>query len=137
MAQGAAIDGMRNVHSEGAAEIIEAVTANLNRYEEAVNIPNNGAILNLPAEAIVELPGLVGGDGVHGLALDPLPAPIAELCRRETVLVDLVVDAGVHGDRDLALQALLLDPMINDIQQARLILDDYLEVFADYLPQFC
>ncbi len=137
MVEGGAIDGMREVHSEGAVEIIEAIIANLNRYEEAVNIPNDGAIPNLPSEAIVELPGVVAGDGVHGLTLDPLPAPIAELCRRETALVDLVVDAGVHGDRDLALQALLLDPMINDVHQARVILDDYLDAFAEYLPQFC
>jgi alpha-galactosidase len=47
-----------------------------------------------------------------------------------------VVDAAVHGDRELALQALLLDPMINDIDRARAILDDFLSTFAEYLPQF-
>lgn len=130
------VDGMRHVHSEGAVEIIEAVVANLNRYEEAVNIANRGAIPNLARETIVEVPGLVGADGVHGLSLDPLPEPVAELCRREAALVEMVVDAGVHGDRNLALQALLLDPMINDVQRARCILDDYLEAFSDYLPQF-
>ncbi|HMT21912.1 MAG TPA: hypothetical protein PKE20_11835, partial [Promineifilum sp.] len=65
-----------------------------------------------------------------------LPDPIAELCRREATLVELVVDAAVTGDRALALQALLLDPMINDINRARAILDDYLVTFAAYLPQF-
>lgn len=44
-----------------------------------------------------------------------------------------VVDA---ADRELALQALLLDPMMNDIDQARAILDDFLTTFAEYLPQF-
>ena len=137
MANGSAtIDGLHDAHSEGAVEIIEAIVANLNRYEEAVNISNNGAIPNLPDEAIVELPGLISGDGVHGLSLAPLPETIAELCRREAALVERVVDAGVHGDRDIALQALLLDPMIGDIQRARLILDSYIEEFAEYLPQF-
>lgn len=131
-----AVEGMRHAHSEGAVEIIEAMVTNLNRYEEAVNIPNRGAIPNLAHDTIVEVPGLVGADGVHGLSLEPLPEPIAELCRREAALVELVVDAGVRGRRDLALQALLLDPMINDVQRARCILDDYLEAFAGYLPQF-
>lgn len=130
------VEGMRHVHSEGAVEIIESIVGNLNRYEEAVNIANRGAIPNLPHETIVEVPGLVGGDGVHGLSLGPLPEPIAELCRREAALVELVVDAGVHGDSDLALQALTLDPMINDLQRARSILNDYLEAFAEFLPQF-
>lgn len=130
------LQDMRHVHSEGAVEIVEAMVANLDRYEEAVNIANHGAIPNLAHETIVEIPGIVSAGGVHGLSLTPLPQPIAELCRREAALVELVVDAGVHGDRGLALQALLLDPMINDVQRARRILDDYLEAFSDYLPQF-
>ena len=130
------VDNLRDEPSEGALELVEAITLNLNSYEEAVNIPNSGAIPNLPAEAIVEVPGLLSGAGVHGVRLDPLPAPIAELCRREAALVELVVDAAVVGDRELALQALLLDPMIDDIDRARAILADYLDVFADYLPQF-
>jgi len=42
----------------------------------------------------------------------------------------------MQGDRELALQALLLDPMINDIDTARAILADFLSTFAGYLPQF-
>lgn len=130
------IDGMCDAKSEGAVEIIEAVVANLNRYEEAINIPNRGAIPNLPDETIVELPCVVGGDGIHGLSMAPLPEPIAELCRREAALVEMIVDAGVHGDRALALQALLLDPMVGDLQRARRILDKYLQEFSAFLPQF-
>jgi alpha-galactosidase/6-phospho-beta-glucosidase family protein len=36
----------------------------------------------------------------------------------------------------LALQALLLDPMITDIDTVRAILNDMLHDFAHYLPQF-
>jgi alpha-galactosidase len=70
------------------------------------------------------------------LSFQPLPEGIAELCRRELALSSLTVDAVVQGDRELALQALLLDPMINDIDRARAILDDFLKTFAEYLPQF-
>jgi alpha-galactosidase len=68
--------------------------------------------------------------------MPPLPEGIAELCRRELALSSITVDACVQGDRQLALQALLLDPMINDIDTARAILDDFLTAFAEYLPQF-
>jgi len=47
-----------------------------------------------------------------------------------------VVDACYHGDKELALQALLLDPMMNDIDRARAILDEFLVEFGEYLPQF-
>lgn len=127
---------MKNVHSEGAVELIEAIVSNSNYYADTVNIPNKGAIPNLPDDTIVELPALASGLGIAGINMPPLPDSIAELCRREAALVEMVVDAAVTGDRKLALQTLLLDPMINDIKRAEAILEDYLTTFADYLPQF-
>ncbi len=130
------VEGMRESISEGAAELITAMANDESFYDEAVNIPNQGAISNLPSETIVELPATVDGTGVHGLPIGALPAGIAELLRREATLVEMVVDTAISGDRQLALQTLLLDPMINDIGRARAILDDYLTTFAPYLPQF-
>lgn len=130
------VDGMREALSEGATELIAALGGGESYVDETVNIPNLGAISNLPRQAIVEVPAVIGPSGIRPLQLGELPASIAELCRRETGLVELVVDAAVSGDRALALQALLLDPMINDIGTARAILAEYLEAFADYLPQF-
>ncbi|GAB4544842.1 MAG: alpha-glucosidase/alpha-galactosidase [Anaerolineae bacterium] len=130
------VNEVRAAKTEGLPEIIEAMTYNDNLYMEQLNLYNNGKIPNLPADAIVEVPGVVGSSGVHGLNVPPLPYGIAELCRRELALSSLVVDAAVQGDRDLALQALLLDPMMNDIDRARAILADFLESFAEYLPQF-
>lgn len=130
------IDAMREAKSEGAVELIEGIWGNLNHYEEAVNVPNRGAISNLGPDVIVELPALINSMGVQPVPIGPLPPPVAELCRREAALVELVVDAAVSGNRQMALQALLLDPMIDDIQRAEVILDDYLTQFAAYLPQF-
>ncbi len=130
------VDELKWAFSEGVPEIIEAITFNDNHYHVQLNLPNDGLIPNLPADAIVEVPGNISGFGIRGLNFPPLPEGIAELCRRELALSSLVVDASVKGDRDLALQALLLDPMMNDIDRARAILDDFLTTFAEYLPQF-
>ena len=130
------VQQLRDVISEGAAELIEGIAANLNLYQQSVNIPNDGYITNLPRGAVVEVPALISADGVRGLGMGALPGPIAELIRRETVLADLVVEASVTGSREVALQALLLDPTINDIGAARSILDDYLTTHAAHLPQF-
>jgi len=46
------------------------------------------------------------------------------------------VDAVVEGDYQKALQCLLLDPMIHDLDVAKNILDDYLIHYKDQLPQF-
>jgi len=130
------LDELKLAISEGVPEIVEAITFNDNHYHQQLNLPNNGLIPNLPDDGIVEVPGIISGFGIRGLNFPPLPEGIAEMCRRELALSSLVVDAVVKGDRQLALQALLLDPMINDIDRARAILDDFLTTFAEYLPQF-
>lgn len=126
-----------NILEEPVAEIIEAITYDDNTYLQQLNIPNNGGLIpNLPADAIVEVPGVLSGMGIQGLGFPPLPEGIAALCRRELELSSLVVEAAATGDRQLALQALLLDPMVPDIDTARAILEDSLREFAEFLPQF-
>jgi alpha-galactosidase len=130
------IEHLREADSEGALEVIENVAGAGDHYHLAVNIPNRGHVSNLPEGAMVEVPGLISGAGVQGIAVGPLPEAVAELCRREITVVRLCVDAAVHGDRQAALQCLLLDPVITDLDVARQILDDYLETYREYLPQF-
>ncbi len=127
---------LKNAHSEGVYEIISGVMGGSRLFMEAVNIPNHGMITNLPEGTIVEVPGVIDATGVHGAAVGDLPPLVAELCRREAALVELVVQAGVEGDRETALQALLFDPHVDDIELARDILATYLEAFAEWLPQF-
>ena len=121
---------------EGIPEMVEAVHFDQPLAHPQLNIPNRSYIPNLPDDAIVEVPGTVSAAGFKGERFPPLPAPIAELCRRELALSELVAEAALAGDRDLALQALLLDPMVTDIDSGRAILDDLLAANAEYLPQF-
>jgi alpha-galactosidase len=135
------VDDLRDVWrhqmlDEGIPEMVAAVHYNQAHYHPQLNIPNRGYIPNLPEDAIVEVPGLISAFGFQGLSFPPLPDGIAEMCRRELALSSLIVEACVQGDRGLALQAMLLDPMVTDIDTARAILDDLLTSFADYLPQF-
>jgi alpha-galactosidase/6-phospho-beta-glucosidase family protein len=122
--------------SEGALEVIENIAGSGTHYHLAFNLPNRGQISNLPVEAIVETPGIVSGEGVRAISMGALPEPIAELCRRELSVTRLCVDAAVQGDRQIALQCLLLDPVIRDLDVAQHILDDYLSAYRIYLPKF-
>ncbi|MFP4345406.1 MAG: hypothetical protein ACLFU8_11995, partial [Anaerolineales bacterium] len=130
------VDALRLVDSEGALEMIASVAGAGSHYHLAVNLPNEGFISNLPAGAIVEVPGVVTGAGVQGVVVGPLPEPIAELCRREITVAQLGIDAAVLGDRQAALQCLLLDPVITDLDVAQNVLEDYLVTYRDLLPQF-
>lgn len=137
MANGnATVDGLLESDSEGALEMIENVAYAGNHYHLAANLPNRGQISNLPPGSIVETPVHVDGAGIHPVHVGPLPEPVAELCRRELMTAQLGVDAAVEGDYQKALQCLLLDPVVTDMQSARNILDDYLKTYKGHLPQF-
>jgi len=129
-------EGFIPPYSEGALEVIENIFTDTNQIWEALNIPNQGYISNLPQDAIVELPGFLSGKGSEGIRIGPLPDGIAELLRREITISHLNVDAVVNGDRKLALQTLLLDPVIRDIDVAKAILVDYLNTYREHLPTF-
>ncbi|MBN8582694.1 MAG: hypothetical protein J0L96_18665 [Anaerolineae bacterium] len=129
-------DGLLEADSEGALEMIENIAFAGNHYHLAANLPNVGQIANLPLGAIVETPVHVNGAGIHPMHVGSLPESIAELCRRELMSAQLGIDAAVEGDYQKALQCLLLDPVITDMNIARKILDDYLKTYREHLPQF-
>jgi alpha-galactosidase len=132
----ASLEDLREGSGERGIPVLLALRDNLNSYELALNIPNTDTISSLPAGCIVEVPAVVSSFGVQGLPVGDLPAVIAGWCNTQVYVAELAVEAAVTGDRRVALQALLADPVVNDIDVAEKILDEYLTVQADYLPQF-
>jgi alpha-galactosidase/6-phospho-beta-glucosidase family protein len=130
------LDSLRTAQSEGLFEVIHGVGHDANTYRVAADVPNQGAITNLPAHTIVETPVVISGLGVLPVHVGALPPVVAELCRREAERVELAVEAAVTGSRQVALQALAIDPTVDDLDMARAVLDDILETHRAYLPQF-
>ena len=121
---------------ELAFPIIVSVLGNRHDLIEAVNIPNDGLIENLPDWAVVEVPAVAGADGIRGVKVGALPSGITALLSTQVHVQDLVVEAAVHGSREMALQALLADPVVQSAEAAEKTLEELLEVHAPYLPQF-
>ncbi len=117
-------------------DLMRSLVDNGNRYILSLNVPNQGYIPNLTQGAIVEVPTSVGADHIYGLPVGPLPAPIAAMMDLQLRIMDLVVDAAVTGNRQLALEALLIDPTVPGPQSAEKILDEMLLAQAELLPQF-
>jgi alpha-galactosidase len=102
----------------------------------ALNLANQGSIVGLPDWAIVEVPCVVNATGVQPVHVPPLPPGITALLAQQVAIQDRAVEAALHGDRQAALQALLLDPVVHSYEAATKILDELLELHAPYLPQF-
>ncbi len=116
--------------------IIAAQTANEFIRLPAVNLLNTGQINNLPRDIFVETPAVVDGSGIYPLSIGDLPQPLAAFNRRDIDQTELIVEAAARGDRNLVLQAALLDPVAENIRQAEAMIDEMLRLNAPYLPQF-
>ena len=123
-------------YKEAPVGVMESLITNTPLYLDAMVTVNNGCIANLPAEAVVDIPAVITGGQAHGLAVGELPAFPAELCRRQIAIHELVAQAAFEGDRRLFLEALCLDPYVHHLSTARAIMEDYLETYREYVPQF-
>jgi len=121
---------------ERAIPIIAAIEEGISQKELAVNFPNQGFVSNLPSAGVVEIPAMVRGGQIRPRRFGPLPAAIACLCARETYIQDLVVEAGVKGDEERAIQAIAIEPSVGNYDLAEDIFAGMLAAHRDLLPQF-
>jgi len=113
--------------------IIEGIITDSHHEELAVNIPNDGLITNLPEDQVVEVPAIVDKDGIHGIELGALPKGFAGLLMNQVAVHDLTTEAILTGSREIALQALLVDPVVDSVRAAERTLDTILELQKRYL----
>jgi alpha-galactosidase len=117
-------------------EIIASLIAGKTTPRPSFIIPNAGYIENIDRAAVVEVPGMIEGGGWRGVPVGRLPGPIATMVQREIEIQHLAVEAAMTGSRELALQALLIDPVVHSARAAEAFLDDVLRFHGAYLPAF-
>ena len=108
-------------------------------YRGHFNVVNNGCITNLPADAIVEVPGYVDRNGISIPRVGDLPLGCAAVCNASISVQRLAVEAAVHGDVTLLKQAMLLDPLVGavcDPAEICQMTDEMLVAQAQWLPQY-
>jgi 6-phospho-beta-glucosidase len=88
-----------------------------------VNVQNGKTIPWLPGEAIIEVPCIVGASGAHPVTVGPVPPDVAAYLQVNCAYEMMAVEAIVEQSYDLALRALVLNPMVRSVEQARGVLD--------------
>lgn len=121
--------------AEGVAKMISAMRYG-RREVFIVNIPNGSAVPNLPPHALLEIEGVTDSLGVRGITVGDCPRVLKGILEKRIAWQELVVDAAVLGDRNLALQALMLDEMALTPDKAEAMLEELLAASRDMLPRF-
>jgi len=122
-------------YSEAAAQLIASLHDNRGDIQ-IVDIRNDGAIPDLPADAVVEVPAKIDRAGAHPLPLAPLAPEMAGLVGSVKAYERLAVQAALSGDRRVALRALLANPLVGRWPMAGALLDALLDASRPHLPRF-
>ncbi|MBT9138203.1 hypothetical protein B9J77_04235 [candidate division NPL-UPA2 bacterium Unc8] len=126
-------------YKEGrAVELIDALlSTDKEPLELMVNVSNQGRyVSNLPQNAVVEVPALISNGKIQPLDMKDLPGGAATLCETQIEIAKINAEAALSGSRQLALQAMLLDPIVDSHDIAEKVLDELLWTHADLLPRF-
>ena len=122
-------------YSEAAAQLIASLHAGTND-DQVVDIRNDGAIPDLPDDAVVEIPARIGGDGAHPGRFSPLAPEMLGLVQQVKAYERLAVRAAINGDRSAALKALLANPLVGRYSVATGLLESLLQANRKHLPRF-
>jgi 6-phospho-beta-glucosidase len=122
-------------YSEAAAQLIASLHDGAGDVQ-VVDVRNDGALPDLPADAVVEIPARIDRDGAHPLPLAPLAPEMRGLVEEVKAFETLTVDAARSGDRRTALRALLANPLVRGRSNPAKLLDALLEANRKHLPRF-
>ena len=132
-----ASDVTRMPSGELVANLLDGMVTGIAR-SLPVNLPNRGNVTNLADDAVVEIMGVSDGDGVRGRDTTTVPGILGEFLRRINVVQEWTVSAALRGDRGLVLEAMLADPMAQQLPYEQIVTmtDEMLAATARWLPQF-
>jgi len=122
-------------YSEAACNLITSIY-NDKRDIQVVSVRNNGANLDLPEDAVIERNCVIGKNGATPISLGHMPLKIRGLVQLVKAYEQLTIEAGVYGDKDAALQALTLHPLVSSSTVAKEMLEELISANSDFLPQF-
>jgi alpha-galactosidase len=101
----------------------------------SVNTPNEGAVSNLPAQAVLEMPGVAAWEGMVVPPVGEVSPRIAAVLLRRAAVTEATVEAAVTGDRKMFTEALVMDG-VPDYPTAQKLTEEFLKAQKEHLPQF-
>lgn len=105
---------------ETAADIINA-HYNGEVFIDVGNVPNIGQVSNLPKGAVLETPVRVDRNGFAPICFGDLPEPVAAMIRPWVTVFTMTIDACMQQNKEMALQALRLDPTCSHLNTEQVV----------------
>lgn len=123
---------------EYASYIMEALVTG-NTYKIGGNVLNTGLIDNLPADACVEVPCLIDGNGIHPCHVGKLPVQLAAMNMTNINAQLLTIQAAVTKKREDIYMAAMLEPHTAaelSIDEIKAMVDELIEAHGEYMKDY-
>ncbi len=123
---------------EYASYIMEALVTG-GPYKIGGNVLNTGLIDNLPADACVEVPCLIDGNGIHPCHVGKLPVQLAAMNMTNINAQLLTIEAAVTQKREDIYMAAMLEPHTAaelSIDDIKAMVDELIEAHGEYMAEY-
>lgn len=104
--------------------------------EIVADVRNGQAMPDLPADVCVEVPVHIFREHVEPVPVGVLPLSVRGLVQSVKTYEQLTIQAAISGDRQIALEALMANPLVGSYGRAKQFFECVLKNERDYLPQF-
>ena len=109
----------------------------LHDFVTNVNLPNKGQIPNLPYDAVVETNAAFRSDSVTPVFAGEIPYQIYPLISRVCGEQEMIVNAGINRDLNLAYKAFTNDPLVRlSLEDSKKLFGEMLKNTRDYLTMY-
>jgi 6-phospho-beta-glucosidase len=122
-------------YSEAAAQLLASLHDGRGDVQ-VVDVRNDGALRELPDDAVVEVPARIDREGAHPMPQRPLPDEMRELISQVKDYERLAISAARSGDRAVALEALRANPLVGPRTDPKPLLAALLDANRRHLPRF-
>jgi alpha-galactosidase len=123
---------------EYGAHIVNAIETN-EPFTFNGNVPNHGRLLeDFQEDAVVEVPVVADGAGLHPQHVGRLPPQLAAIIRTNLNVHELVVRAALDRRREHVYHAAMLDPHTGaelSLEEIRELVDELLAAHGDLIPE--
>jgi 6-phospho-beta-glucosidase len=122
-------------YSDSAAELMADICSDAGTIH-IVNTRNNGAVPGMPDDVVMEIPARITKSGAQSIPTHAMRLDMDSLIRSVKDFELQTIEAAVTGDEDLALRALITNPLGPDYSQVNKVWNRLKEVHSGLLGKF-
>ncbi|WP_130805917.1 6-phospho-beta-glucosidase [Senegalia massiliensis] len=122
-------------YSDAACSLVNSIVNN-KKDIQYVNVLNRGSIIDFPYDSVIEVASIITSDGPKPMNYGKIPYKLNGTLQTIKTFERMVCEAAVKGDKDLAVAALTLNPLVDSDSVANEVFEEMYKAHKKYLPQF-